>query len=50
MAKLIQTQGENMETIIVLAVLFGLGNWVYKEEKGVGSRKGYGAGRYGKRK
>ena len=39
-----------METIIVFGCLFALAAWAYKTGKRTGSRKGFGAGRHGRRK
>jgi hypothetical protein len=40
-----------METVILFAVLFAIGLWVYRLGKSTGSRKAYGVGyRRGKRR
>lgn len=38
-----------METIIVLGILLFIGASFYSAGKSTGSRKGYGAGRWGRR-
>jgi len=39
-----------IETIVVLAVLSVVGYYTYASGKQEGSRKGFGAGRYGRKK
>jgi hypothetical protein len=34
-----------MGELIVLGILIGVGTWLYRAGKRLGSRKGYGAGR-----
>jgi hypothetical protein len=43
------TRGHCMETIIVIGVLSVLGAWCFKAGKRLGSRKGFGAGRFRRR-
>jgi flagellar biogenesis protein FliO len=39
-----QENGEDMGNLIVLIVFVGVGVWLYKSGKRVGSRKGYNVG------
>jgi hypothetical protein len=39
-----------MESLIGLAVLAGIAWWFYKSGKRIGSRKGYNAGRFRKKR
>ena len=40
-----QDHGECMGELIVLGILIGVGTWLYKAGKSIGSRKGFHVGR-----
>lgn len=42
----IQDRGESMGELIVLGILIGMGAWLYKTGKSIGSRKGFNVGRH----
>lgn len=38
-----------MESVIVIAILFGIGYWAFRNGKRIGSRKGFNTGRRSRR-